>query len=426
MPVVTDPASDAALFELLTTPAGRADPYPIYQRIRDRAPVLRSAAGPIVLTGYRDCLAALRNPKLGRGLVGPNAARNRARMPGAADPELRSRYFDRGRNSMLFTDPPAHTRLRRLVSRAFTPKRIDELRPSVVATVDAILDRIGERDEVDVIAELAFPLPVSVVGQLVGVPAEDRPSFQPLVRASTAGLEPFVDDAGILAALAAQDQMHAYFTHLLASRRRNPAGDLLSGLAQAREHDDALTDDEIVSTSILLFAAGFETTTNLIGNGLLALLHNPGQFDRLRRDPGLAPSAVEEILRFDSPVQVNSRTALEPAEIAGEPVQPGQVVMVLQGAANRDPEQFPDPDRLDLGRRDNSPLSFGWGIHHCLGAALARMEGEVVFRALADRFASVELAAEDVPRRPSLTLRGVTSLPVRLGAARPQRDKMIR
>jgi cytochrome P450 len=414
MPAVTDPTADAALLELVTTPEGRADPYPLYRRIRERSPVLRSAAGPIILTRYRDCLAALRNPRLGRALVGPNAARNRAQLPGAADPELRRQYFERGRNSMLFTDPPEHTRLRRLVSRAFTPKRVEELRPSVEATVSSILEGMAEKGEVDIIADLAFPLPVSVIGELVGVPAEDRPSFQPLVRASTAGLEGFADDAAIVAALAARDQMHAYFEELLAERRRQPADDLLSGLVQAREHDDALTDNEVISTSILLFAAGFETTTNLIGNGLLALLRHPDEQERLRRQPSLTAAAVEEFLRFDSPVQVNSRTALEAAEIDGEPIQPGQTIMVLQGAANRDPEQFPDPDRLDLGRQGNVPLSFGWGAHHCLGAPLARLEGEIVFRALMDRFAEIELATDDIPRRPSLTLRGVTSLPVRL------------
>jgi len=322
MPAVVDPTADAALLELLTTPEGRADPYPLYERIRERSPVLRSGAGPIVLTRYRDCLGALRNPRLGRGLVGPHAARNRGRLPGGADPELRRRYFERGRNSMLFTDPPEHTRLRRLVSRAFTPKRIEELRPSVVSTVDSIISRMEERVEVDVIAELAFPLPVSVIGELFDVPEGDRPSFQPLVRASTAGLEAFVDDAGLLAAMAARDQLHAYFVDLLAERRRAPADALLSGLAEARERDDALTDDEVISTSILLFAAGFETTTNLIGNGLLALLRNPLEFARLRQDRTLTSSAVEEILRYDSPVQVNARTALEPAEIDGEPVEP--------------------------------------------------------------------------------------------------------
>ncbi len=414
MPAVIDPTADAALVELLATDAGRADPYPLYKRIRDSSPVLRSATGAIVLTRYRDCITVLRNPKLGRGLVGRNAIRGGTQMPGAADAALRQEYFDRGADSMLFTDPPDHTRLRRLVSRAFTPKRVEELRPSVEATVGSILDRMAAQGDVDVMADLAFPLPVSVIGQLVGVPAADRASFQPLVRAGSAGIEPFVDDAGVIAAMAAQDEMRAYFVDLLDERRRRPADDLLTDLAAARDHDDVLTDSEIISTSILLFAAGFETTTNLIGNGLLALLRNPDEFQRLRSSRDLTASAVEEILRYDSPVQVNARTALEPAEVEGDQVEAGQMIMVLQGAANRDPEQFEDPDRLDLGRKDNVPLSFGWGAHHCIGAALARMEGEVVFRALSDRFASVELTTDDVPRRPGITLRGLAALPVHL------------
>ena len=169
-----------------------------------------------------------------------------------------------------------------------------------------------------------------------------------------------------------------------------------------------------MSTSILLFAAGFETTTNLIGNGLSALLANPDEFERLRSDPDLTTTAVDELLRYDSPVQMNSRTALEPAEVAGVDLDPGQTVMILQGAANRDPQRFEDPERLDVGRRDNAPLSFGWGAHHCIGAALARMEGAVVFRGLSDRFSSIEPSGDPVERRQGITLRGVANLPVRL------------
>jgi cytochrome P450 len=417
MPAVSDPTADAALVELLTTPAGRADPYPRYRQIRESSPILRSEMGAIVLTRYHDCITVLRNPKFGRGLLGRSPVEDRASLPGVANTALRQEFFDRGADNMLFADPPDHTRLRRLVSRAFTPKRVEELRPSVEATVASILDVMADKGEVDVMADLAFPLPVSVIGELVGVPTADRASFQPLVRAGSAGIEPFVDNAGVVAAMAAQDEMSAYFSDLLEERRRRPADDLLTGLAGARDDGDALTDSEVISTSILLFAAGFETTTNLIGNGLFALLANPDEFERLRREPELTASAVEELLRFDSPVQVNARTALEAAEIDGDSVESGQMVMVLQGAANRDPEQFREPDRLDLGRGGNVPLSFGWGAHHCIGAALARMEGEVVFRALSDRFASIELTTDDVIRRPGITLRGLASLPVRVAAA---------
>ncbi|HUY61944.1 MAG TPA: cytochrome P450, partial [Candidatus Dormibacteraeota bacterium] len=410
---------DALVLEVLTTPEGRADPYPRYRQLRERTPVLRSGLGMVVLTRYADCVAALRDPRLGRGLIG-SAARTGTRGAVAglsADPAMRQEYFDRAANSMLFADPPEHSRLRRLVSRAFTPRRVDALRPAVGRTVDSLLDSLAEQGEADVIEALAFPLPVSVIGELVGVPPSDRAAFQPLVRAAAAGVEPIVDDTTIRAALDAQAELQSYFACLLAERRRRPTDDLLSGLAEDRAHDDALTDDEIIATTILLFAAGFETTTNLIGNGLLALLHHPDQLELLRRRGELAPTAVDELLRWDSPVQVNFRTALEPAEVAGEPFQPGDSVLVLQGAANRDPARFAEPERLDLGRADNQPLSFGWGAHHCIGAALARMEGEVVFRSLADHFTRIELTTDAVEWRPSITLHGVVALPVRVTAA---------
>lgn len=378
--------------------------------------MLRTSLGEnsLALTRYEDCIVALRNPRLGRGIVGPRARPIRSSLPGAADPEVRAKFFGRAGESMLFADPPEHTRLRGLVSRAFTPRRVDALRPAVQSMVDGLIGEMAERGEVDVMDVLAFPLPVAVIGELIGVPGPDRAQFRSLVRASTAGLEPFVDNDAILAAVAAQDQMRSYFFDLLEDRRRAPREDLLTGMLETGESDDRLTDDEIVSTAILLFGAGFETTTNLIGNGLSALMEHPGEFDRLRADPGLTESAVEEILRYDSPVQMNSRTALEPAEVAGVPLEPGQTVMILQGAANRDPERFEDPERFDIARQDNAPLSFGWGAHHCIGAALARMEGAVVFRALADRFSSIEPTGEPVERRVGITLRGVANLPVRL------------
>ena len=412
MTAIADEKAEAALVHLLATEEGRADPYPHYKLIRDRAPVLRSSTGALVLTRYRDGMAALRNPRFGRGIVGRQARPQT--LVGSASPELRQEFFERSANSMLFADPPDHTRLRRLANRAFTPRRVEQLRPAVQAAVDSIVARMAEAGSADVMSELAFPLPVTVIGELLGVPAADRPRFQPLVRAATVGLEPFVDDDGLRAAMAAQDEMRAYFAELLADRRRNPADDLLTDLAAAREADDALTDDEIIATAILLFAAGFETTTNLIGNGLLALLRHPDQLDRLRREPALGTSAVEELLRYDSPVQVNSRTALEAGEVAGETVEPGQMIMVLQGAANRDPDRFEEPDRLDLGRSDNVPLSFGWGAHHCLGAPLARMEGDVVFTTLAATFPVISLSTADLEWKAGITLRGLASLPVEL------------
>jgi cytochrome P450 len=418
MPAICDVDADNVLLRLLLTPEGRADPYPLYRELRDTAPVLRSSFGPVVLSRYEDCMTALRDPRLGRG----TALRAAGEGPSLGfagfdvDPEQRQAFFERAGNNMLFADPPDHTRLRRLVSRAFTPHRIDGLRPAVEAMVAGYLDDMLDAGEVDVMTALAFPLPVTVIGELVGVPAADRASFQPLVRAGTAALDPAADPATLHTATAAMDQMRAYFFDLVAERRRTPADDLLSGLVAAREAGDALSDDEVVATAILLFAAGFETTTNLIGNGLLALLNHPDELDRWRNDPSLAHTAVEELLRWDSPVQLNMRTALEPAEVAGEPLARGEAVVVLQGGANRDPERFDHPEILDVGRADNAPISFGWGIHHCLGAALARMEGEVVFNALLRRCRTIENRVDEPEWRPTLTLRGLATLPVTVAA----------
>jgi cytochrome P450 len=398
---------DQLLLDLLMSPEGRRDPYPLYRELRQTAPVHRSSFGALVLSRYDDCLQALRDPRLGRGNRG-------ARLAGSLPDELLARQRERQQLSMLFANPPAHTRLRRLVSREFTPARVLGLRPAIEAMVARILDGIADRGEVDVMAELAFPLPVTVIGELLGVPEADRAGFQPLVRKTIVTLEFNADEAGYRAAAEATDEMGAYFADLLAKRRRDPQGDLLSALAAAPDADDRLTEPEVVATALLLFAAGFETTTNLIGNGLHALLSHPEQMAALRTHPDDAPAAVEEILRWDSPVQLNGRVALAPAFVAGHDLQPGDWVMCLQGAANRDPGRFSEPESFDVRRDGGAPLSFGNGIHYCLGAGLARAEGDVVLRALLNRFVAIEPLDPNPPWRSGLTLRGLAELPVRV------------
>jgi cytochrome P450 len=262
---------------------------------------------------------------------------------------------------------------------------------------------------------LAFPLPVTVIGELLGIPAEDRLAFQPLVRAAVAALDPAADETALRGAFAAQDEMSAYMAGLLAERRHQPQDDLLSDLVLATESDDRLTEEEIIATALVLFGAGFETTTNLIGNGLLALLLHPDQLAILRADRSLISLAVEELLRWDSPVQLDGRLVLEPTVIAGHPLSPGQFVFTLLGGANRDPDRFADPETLDVRRRDPGPISFGSGIHHCLGAGLARLEGQEVFAQLLDRFSDIELVGSPA-WRPHMVLRGLDQLPVRVGA----------
>jgi cytochrome P450 len=316
---------------------------------------------------------------------------------------------------MLDLDPPAHTRQRRLVSRAFTPRRVEALRPAVGRMVEGLVDRLADAGEADVMRELAFPLPVTVIGELMGVPEADRAGFQPLVRDAAATLEVAVDDETWARARRARATMASYFRDLMAERRARPGDDLLTALVSAPERDDRLGEPEVVATTLLLFGAGFETTTNLIGNGLLALLRHPQEAGRLGADPSreLVASTVEELLRWDSPVQLDGRMALEEVVVAGHHLVPGDVVLTLLGSANRDPARFVDPERLDLCRTDGGPISFGGGIHYCLGAGLARMEGQVVFGTLARRFAAIELA-EEPEWRSGLTLRGLSSLRVRV------------
>ncbi len=412
---LTEAEAQGMMMQLIADPATKADPYPTYARLREEAPVFRSMLGPVVLSRYDDCLGALRDPRLGRGLdVEPPDGHLVSLSSLQADPERRRLMLERVSSNLLFLDPPAHTRLRGLVSRVFTPGRVERLRPAVEAKVDELLDAMAEAGETDVMATLAFPLPVAVIGDLVGVPEEDRAGFQARVRAAASVLEPIVDDDTWVAGVAAQEEMRFYFHDLLGKRREVPRDDLISALAEARESDDVLTDDEVVSTIILLFAAGFETTTNLIGNGLLALIRHPLQLARWRDDPSLDRSGVEELLRWDTPVQLNTRTALQPVDIAGQHLERGAALVILQAAANRDPRRFERPDELDVARTDNAPLSFGWGIHHCLGAALARLEGEVVFGRLLRRFDRIELVGDEPQWRPSLTLRGLTELRVRV------------
>ena len=405
-----DPAvnPDGLVMETLLTPEGRADPYPRYRQLRDVAPVHRSDLGAVwFLTRWADCNAVLRDPRLGKGDL--NDDRRALFNPG-----LPPRQQTVMGNSMLFVNPPDHTRLRGLVSRGFTPRRMQDLEAHVGHMADVIVDRMAADGDVDVMDALAFRLPVQVIGELVGVPPSDRDQFRTLVRASAAALEPGVTAEQVEDAEHATAIMDDYFRSLIERRRADLEHDLVSALIAARDGEDRLSEDEMVATLILLFAAGFETTTNLIGNGLLCLLRNPDQFARLRAEPDLVGSAVEEMLRFESPVQVDARTAFEPVEIDGHRVDTGETVVTFLGAANRDPAEFVDPERFDVTRDPNHPLSFAAGIHYCLGANLARLEGRIVFDRLVRRTADIEWLDDAPDWRGTLILRGVNHLHVRI------------
>ena len=410
MPTVSAVDPDALLAELVATPEGRADPYPRYAALRGQAPVHRSAFGFWALSRYDDCQQLLRHSGVGKDFSG---AVNSLGL--SEEQAAQQNRFRNDRSNMLTTDPPDHTRLRGLATRAFSPRTVERLRPSIVALVEELLDGFGP-GEVDVMDALAFPLPVTVIGEMLGVPAEDRPTLRPLVRSVTAVLELVVTSEAMTEAVAAEQKLEEYFAGLVAERRAHPQDDLLTKLIEAEDKGDQLSEHELISTAILLFAAGFETTTHLIGNGLHALLRHPDELTRLRADRSLVRPAVEELLRFDSPVQIAARTATEDLSLGGHDIPAGSIILALLGAANRDPARFHDPERFDVGRDEGPPMSFGGGIHFCLGAALARLEGQIVLDRLLDRFGTMELVGPPPIVRDSLTLRGLVDLRVRFAA----------
>ncbi len=387
-------------------PAFIQDPYPFYHRLREAAPVFKTPMGFWLLSRYDDIALALKDKRFGKDFEGSIKRRY-------GTSRLNEPAFASLAHTMLVLDPPDHTRLRGLVNKAFTARRVLDMRPRIRALVDQQLDRVADKGQMDVIRDLAHRLPVIVICDMLGIPEAHR---GPFLAASTVNgriLDPVpMSEAEIQQANRATEMSNAYFDQLCELRRRNPQDDLATELVKAEEAGDRLSAEELRSNISLLFGAGHETTTNLIGNGLLALRRNPEQWERLRTDPSLIPNAVEELLRFDSSVQMTGRVTNEEVELGGVTIPAGESVVTLLGAANRDPEQYADPDRLDVGRQNIRPMSFGGGIHHCLGAQLARLEGELVFSALVERFPTLELPEKDKPAwKPNFTLRGLTKLP---------------
>ncbi len=408
--------ADAVIGEIVMTPVGRENPYPLYQRLREMAPVHDSEfLGPLFLSRYSDCRAALTSPSLGKFEAGMPRPRGvmfqevpEAREMIAATQQAQAQ----GASMMLFANPPDHTRLRGLVSKAFTPKRVEALRPRVAAIVEDMISTVREKGECDLMAELAYPLPITVIGELLGVPQEDRLQFQPLVRVATTALEPAANMETMEKAASANMEMAEYFTALLAEKAKSPQDDLLSAMLLAQEGDDRLTDVEILATSILLFAAGFETTANLIGNGAYALIEHPEQIQLMADGGENLKRGVDELLRWDSPIQMDVRVALEDFKLADATLSRGDMVVMFLGAANHDPEEFSEPGRFDVTRKESQPMSFGAGIHYCLGAALAKLEGQEVFGAISREIPGIKLASTPPERRQGITFRGFTTLPV--------------
>lgn len=387
----------------LASPEFLADPYPTYARLREnRGPVFLSFAGSAggmwLVTRYGDVSAVLKE-------TGISKETGRFVPPPPPTP------LDA---TMLFKDPPVHSRMRSLANQAFTPKRVKDLEGRIEEIANTLIDRVATQGEMDFIADFAMPLPIIVIAEMLGVPAEDRETFRRWSNDLISGTDMVrgTDERRRKQGEAIQS-LTIYFTRLIAERRAEPRGDIISALIEAQEEGGRMSHEELLGTCILLLVAGHETTVNLFGNGLLTLLRNPDQMALLIERPDLLPSAIEEMLRFESPVQRGTfRMSIAPVEIGGTTIEPGHIVSAVLGAANRDSEQFPDADRFDITRSPNRHLAFGLGIHFCLGSALARTEARLGFGRLLERLPNLQLASETPDWNQNTLIRGLRSLPL--------------
>ena len=388
------------------------DPYPQYEALRSGAPAGRHPLGFFLLTRYEDVSGLLRASMSveDRNITDRQLLELRAQVYGEEAPR-------RGGISMLDRDPPDHTRLRRLVSKAFTPRAVEALRPRITGLVDEMLDAAERQGRVDLVDALAFPLPFAVIAEMLGTPPADHERIRQLSGTVVRSLEPVNDPDTAAAITAADAELTQIAAEMIAWKRANPAGDLLTALINAEDDGDVLDDDELIAQTLLLYIAGHETTVNLIAGGTLALLRHPDQAARLRSDPALIGNAVEELLRYDSPVQATRRITLEPATLSGVQIPAGAFVMALLGSANRDESYWgPAAAELRLDRENaRQHVSFGAGPHHCLGASLARLEASIALAQLTGRFPGLALDGE-VTWNGRINLRGPARLPVSLGA----------
>jgi cytochrome P450 len=392
--------NEAGSVDAITTML-QVDPYPVYAQLRSLGRVFwHPELRHWVVTRHHEADFILRDSRF---------SANRSRWEGYAPPPGQ----DRPSPMMTDVDPPDHTRLRNLVQQAFTPRVVEQMRARVSAFADELLAAAAGQGEVDLVEALAYPLPVLVIADLLGVPAADRARFQRWSADMADSMDPTTHGPGSASGGAARNELRRYLAGITEERRREPREDLISRLVAAEEDGDRLSNDELLDMCVLLLAAGHETTVNLIGNGVNALLDHPDQLGLLRERPELMESAVEEFLRFDSPVQMNSRVPVEDVEVGESTLRAGQMVLILVGSANRDPEEFAEPERLDVSRGANHHLAFGRGIHFCLAAPLARMEGQIAIGRLLERFPDLRRAGTPT-RRPNPVFRGLATLPVAL------------
>ena len=391
--------------------------YGWYRRLQEEEPVHKSSLGFWFLSHYDDVEKILRSRDLGR-----NFRDFLERQFG--DGPLLHRF----QTSMLYLDPPDHHRLRSLVTKAFNANRVAEMEPRIEQLVNALIDEIEIAGHADLVADLAYPLPATVISEMIGIPADDRDLLREWTEDLARGLELVVTPEQAERGNRAADAMTDYMLRLIEERRRRPRNNLIDGLIAAEEEGGRLSDEELVTICALLFVAGHETTKSLIANGVFTLLRNPGQLALLGERPELVPQAVQEILRYESPVQMTARRAIAESSIGDKTISPGDVVVLLLGAANRDQRHYVEPDRFDVRRTGPPPLSFGGGIHFCLGATLARTEAEIALSALIARLPGIELVGEEVTWQPTATLRGLTRLDVvsRAAVVRPHTRHRLR
>jgi len=399
----------------LDSPEFLANPYPIFEQMRRSDPIFWNAESRYwILTRYADIASLIQSEHLSSNRIAAHAGR----MPGEAKEYFRP-FFKAVSSWMLMIDPPDHTRLRGLVNKAFTPGVVENMRGLVQDLVNNMLSAGKDHGRMDIMTDLANPLPATVIAEMLGVPGADQRQFKKwsddiALALSGIDLGATKEELFALYELAQKSllALSAYFRERVVELRRRPRENLLSALAQAEEQGDRLTEQELFANCVLLMIAGHETTTNLIGNGMLALLQNPGQREALSSNPDLIGCAVEELLRYDSPVQKMGRIALADIQIAGKQIEKGQLVCFSFAAGNRDPEQFGSPAQLEITRKPNRHLAFGHGLHYCVGAALARLEGQIAVNSLLHRLPELKLANQDLEWHRNFTLRGLKSLPI--------------
>lgn len=399
----------------IASPEFKANPFPYYARLRAESPVhrvnLRIGSCPWLVTRYDDVVTVLKDERFVKQSSNAMTSEQLARQPWALK-LFKTKVFTPLRRNLINLDAPDHTRLRMLVTKAFTPRRIEQMHDRIQSLADELLDRVQARGQADLIREYALPMPTTIIAEMLGVPARDRRQFH---RWTNAIASMFASKVAMVYAVPNMWMLMRYTRRLIQKRRANPRDDLISALIRAEQDGDTLSEDELLGMIILLLVAGYETTANLVGSGVLALLEHPDQLERLRTDPALIKPGLEELLRYTSPADMGSvRYARENVTIAGVTIPRGEAVFAVIASANRDERQFPNPDDLDIAREPNKHLSFGLGNHFCLGAALARLEGQIAIGTLIRRIPELklEMRVRALRWRPGLLLRGLVSLPV--------------